>query len=223
VTQISTLFGFGCISRADFYDGLAKWTHEGIVLEEERDMIIPYKNMRPKIAEDVFIAPTAVLIGDIEVQEGASIWFGAVLRADHGKILIGRGSNVQDNVTIHVSPRGDTLLGEDVSVGHGAILEGCKIGRGCVVGMNAVVLEGAVVGAEVMIAAGSVVMEGFSIPDRKLVAGVPARVKKELVGTSLELIQSIANSYQKLQEEYRNQGIDMIRQDSQGPDKMGTV
>lgn len=173
-------------------------------------MLIEYEGKTPQIAENVFIAPTAVLIGDVRVEAGASIWFGAVLRGDHGTIVIRSGSSVQDNATIHVPEESLTEVGQDVTVGHGAVLEGCRIGARSVVGMNAVVLPGAEVGEEVMIAAGSVVGERARIPSRTLAAGAPATVKKELAGAALDWIVRAPGAYHHLRSRYLAQGIDRL-------------
>lgn len=116
-------------------------------------MLIEYQGKKPQIGDDVFIAPTAVLIGDVHVGAGASIWFGAVIRADNGPVIIGAGSSIQDNVTLHVRDGTVTSIGENVTIGHGAVLEGCQVRARSVVGMNAVVLPGAEIGEEVMVAA----------------------------------------------------------------------
>jgi carbonic anhydrase/acetyltransferase-like protein (isoleucine patch superfamily) len=171
-------------------------------------LLIEYHGNRPRVADDVFLAPTAVLIGDVTVEAGASIWFGAVLRGDFGPIVIGPGSNVQDNAVIHVGVDWPTQIGANVTIGHGAVLEGCTIGDGAIVGMNATVLPRAVVGDEAMIAAGSVVGEGVQVPPRSLAAGVPARVKKELAGNSLAWVRMAAADYQTKAREYRAAGID---------------
>ncbi len=176
-------------------------------------MLIEYEGKKPQIAANVFIAPTAVLIGDVHVGEGASIWFGTVIRADHGTIKIGAGSSVQDNVTIHVPEESLTEVGVDVTVGHGAVLEGCRIGARTVVGMNAVVLNRVEVGEEVMIAAGSVLTEGTKVAARTLMAGVPAKVKKELSGSALEWINHAAGAYHHLRSQYLAQGIDKLLDD----------
>ncbi len=165
-------------------------------------MIIPHKGRNPQIAPGVFIAPTAVVIGNVEVGEGASLWYGAVLRGDHGRIVIGRGSNVQDNATIHAPEGGETIIKEDVTIGHGAVLEGCVVERGALIGMNAVVLHGATVGEQSMIAAGSVVTENMTIPPRSLAAGVPAQVKKELDGSSAEWVGMAAAKYRELAKDH---------------------
>jgi len=175
--------------------------------------LIEYEGKKPQIAENVFIAPTAVLIGDVRVEVGASIWFGAVIRADHGTIVIGAGSSIQDNATLHVPEGSFTVVSENVTVGHGAALEGCRIGARSVVGMNAVVLHGAEVGEEVMIAAGSVVGQDARIPARTLVAGAPAKVKKELSGKALNWIATAAEAYHHLRSQYLAQGIDQRTRD----------
>ncbi|MDE2981990.1 MAG: gamma carbonic anhydrase family protein [Gemmatimonadota bacterium] len=141
--------------------------------------IIPFGGKRPRIATSAFVAPTAVVIGDVEVGEHASIWFGAVLRGDHPEhgIHVGARTNVQDNAVIHTSDQGPTVLEDKVTVGHGAILESCRIGMRTVVGMGASVLQRADVGEACVIAAGAVVKEGARIPPQSLVAGVPGRVR----------------------------------------------
>ena len=159
-------------------------------------MIIEYKGHRPKISPTAFIAPTAVLIGDVTVEAGASIWFGAVLRGDNSSIHIGKGSNVQDNCVIHCADALPTIVGENVTVGHMAMLEGCVIGDGSLVGMGAIVLQRAKVGANALVAAGAVVSEGMEIPDGVLAAGVPAKVKKELAGSSQRWVETAAREYQ---------------------------
>ena len=159
-------------------------------------MIIELDGKTPQVADDAFIAPTAVLIGDVTVAAGASIWFGAVLRGDNSRIVIGPGSNVQDNCVIHCADELPTIVGENVTVGHMAMLEGCRIGDGSLIGMGAIVLQRANVGDHALVAAGAVVGEGMQIPDGVLAAGVPAAVKKELAGSSQRWVQTAAREYQ---------------------------
>jgi carbonic anhydrase/acetyltransferase-like protein (isoleucine patch superfamily) len=173
-------------------------------------LLIEYHGVRPRVADDVFLAPTAVLIGDVTVEAGASIWFGAVLRGDFGPIVVGTGSNVQDNAVIHVGAEWPTTIGANVTVGHGAVLEGCTIGDSAIVGMNATVLPRAMVGSEAVIAAGSVVGEGMQVPPRTLAAGVPAQVKKELSGSSLAWVGMAAPDYQAKAREYLDAGVDRL-------------
>ncbi len=172
-------------------------------------MIVEYDGKRPRIGKDVFIAPTAVVIGDVEIGDGASVWYGVVLRGDEGRIVIGRGSNVQDNAVIHTTPHLPTILKENVTIGHGALLEGCTIEAGAVVGMGAIVLHQAVVGAEAMIGAGSVVTPGTVIPPRTLAAGSPAVVKKELSGAALRSVEHSVKAYHELTRHYLAQRLDV--------------
>ena len=160
-------------------------------------MIIELAGVRPTIAEDVYIAPTAVVIGNVTILSGANIWFGAVLRGDSGRIVIGRRASVQDNVVVHVNERADTIVGDDVLIGHGAILEGCRIGAGALVGMGATVLSGAHIGERALIAAGSLVREDSEIPAEMLAAGVPATVRGAL---SPDLVARLARGPHHYQE-----------------------
>ena len=177
-------------------------------------LLIEYHGKRPRVAEDVFLAPTAVLVGDVTVEAGASIWFGAVLRGDFGPIVVGAGANIQDNAVIHVGVDWPTTIGANVTVGHCAVLEGCTIGDGAIIGMNATVLPRAVIGSEAVVAAGSVVAEGMQVPARTLAAGAPARIKKELAGSSLEWVRMAAGDYREKAREYRAMGVDKL--DSEG-------
>lgn len=170
-------------------------------------MLLPFEGKTPRIGKDVFIAPTAVLIGDVEIGDNTSIWFNTVIRGDFGPIRIGAGCSIQDNATIHVSEDLPTIIGEGVTVGHNSVLEGCEIGDDTVIGMQATILSQVKVGRRVMVAAGSVLVERFEAPDDVLVAGVPAAVKKELGGASLAWIARASSDYQALQARYRIQGI----------------
>src|SRR4030081_1142641 len=133
---------------------------------------------RPRVHPDAYVAPTAVLIGDVELGPGASVWFGAVLRGDASTITIGAGSNVQDNVVVHCSRELPTVVGRDVTIGHQACLEGCTVDDGAVVGTGAIMLQRSRLGARAMLAAGAVLAEGMEVPPAHLAAGVPAAVKK---------------------------------------------
>jgi carbonic anhydrase/acetyltransferase-like protein (isoleucine patch superfamily) len=165
--------------------------------------IISLDGVTPRIAEDAFLAPTAVLIGDVAVESGASVWFGAVLRADFDAIVVGAGSCVQDNAVIHTAEGLPTRIGSDVTVGHMAMLEGCVVEDGALIGMGAIVLQRARVGERAMLAAGAVVAEGGEVPAGMLAAGVPARVKKELDGSSRRWVETAAVHYQALSRRYR--------------------
>lgn len=168
-------------------------------------MLIEFAGKRPQIGSNVFIAPTAILIGDVTVGESSSIWFNAVVRGDFAPIRIGAKCNIQDNVTIHVFA--ETVIGKNVTIGHNAVIEGCMIGDHTVVGINSTVLSGATVGCQVMIAAGSVILEHMVVPDRVLVAGVPAEIKSELHGNALAWTQRASREYEVLQMRYQSEGI----------------
>jgi len=182
-------------------------------------MILSYHGKYPRIEKDVFIAPTAVVIGEVTIAPGSSIWYGAVLRGDEGKIVVGRNCNVQDNAVLHTTPHCPTVLGDDVTVGHGALLEGCEVGDGAVIGMGAVLLEQSKIGAQSMIGAGSVVGRAAVIPPGTLAAGSPAVIKKELGGAALESIKRGAPTYARLARSYLDQGMDSPADetDPQGP------
>lgn len=168
--------------------------------------IVTFEGKTPVVSDDAFVAPTAALIGDVVAGSRASIWFGAVLRGDFDRIEVGEGTSVQDNAVIHCAPGLPTIVGRDVIVGHGALLEGCVVGDGAVIGMGSVVLQRARVGEGAMVAAGAVVAEGQEIPAGHLAVGVPARVAKELGGSSKAWVAQAAPAYDALRLRYRNDG-----------------
>jgi carbonic anhydrase/acetyltransferase-like protein (isoleucine patch superfamily) len=172
-------------------------------------LILTFGGKTPVVHPSAFLAPNAVLVGDVTVGAEASIWFGAVLRGDHAEhgIVVGSRTSVQDNCVVHVGSWAPTVIGEEVTVGHGAKLESCTIGNRSVVGMNAVILQNAIVGEECLVAAGAVVLEGTVVPSRSLVAGVPGRVKKTLEGSAAEWIARGGAHYVSLSRSYLQQGI----------------
>jgi len=171
--------------------------------------ILPFGGIHPRIHPSAFLAPTAVVIGNVTIEEEASVWFGAVLRGDEPdhEIRVGARTSVQDNVVLHVSRRGATVIGRGVTIGHGAILESCAVGDGALIGMGAVVLQGATVGEQALVAAGAVVGDGAEIPPRTMAAGTPARVRKELEGESLRWVSTSAEHYVELSRGYLAQGV----------------
>jgi carbonic anhydrase/acetyltransferase-like protein (isoleucine patch superfamily) len=171
--------------------------------------ILQFRGKTPRVDPTAFVAPTAVLIGDVVVGPESSVWFGAVLRGDHPEhgIRIGARTSIQDNCVLHVSDDGPTLVGDDVTVGHGAGFESAVIRRGALIGMNAVLLHHAVIGEEALVGAGSVVPVGLEVPPRTLAAGSPARVRKALEGESAEWIGRSAHHYVELSRAYLDQGI----------------
>lgn len=155
------------------------------------------------IAGSAWVAPGAVVVGSVVLGERASVWYGAVLRAENARIEVGDGSNLQDGVIVHVDEGFDATIGAGVSVGHNAVLHGCTLEDGVLVGMNATVLNGCVVGAGSLVAAGAVVLEGVIVPPGSLVAGVPAKVRRELSEDERAGIRRNAASYLTLTEEHR--------------------
>ena len=158
---------------------------------------------RPSIHPDAYIAPTAVLIGDVDIGSGASVWFGAVLRADEAQIKVGAGANIQDNAVIHCAKDLPTLIEENASVGHSAQLEGCVVEEGAVVGMGATMLQRSRLGRGSLLAAGAVLAEGSEVPAGHMAAGVPAIVKKPLDGSSGNWVGITAQHYRDRAVAYR--------------------
>ena len=155
----------------------------------------PDARILPLIGRD---APGAVLVGRVAVHEGASVWYNAVLRAEHEPIQLGEGSNLQDNVSCHVDDGFPLTIGRGVSVGHGVVLHGCTVEDNVLIGMSATVLNGSDIGAGSLVAAGTVVLEGSIIPPHSLVAGVPGKVRRELSDDEVAGITKNAQTYQEL-------------------------
>ena len=164
--------------------------------------IVEVGGVRPTIGEGVWLAPTAVLIGDVRLGDRANVWFGTVLRGDYSHIEVGAGCSIQDAAVVHCAEDLPTIIGADVLVGHGAMLEGCVIEEHALIGMGAIVLQRARVGARAMVAAGAVVGEGVRIAGGMLAAGVPAREKKELSGSALRWTDTAVDRYQGLRRLY---------------------
>jgi len=143
-------------------------------------MIQAFAGKTPQIGQNVFIAPTAVVIGDVEIGDGASIWYGAVLRGDMDPIRIGAQTNIQDNCTVHTDYGHPVHIGACVTVGHNVVVHGCTIEDNCLIGLGALILTGALIRKGCLVAAGTVVREGQEVGPSKLVAGVPAGIKRPL-------------------------------------------
>ncbi|WEF22711.1 gamma carbonic anhydrase family protein [Microbacterium maritypicum] len=154
--------------------------------------VLSLPNTTPSIDATAFVADGARIVGDVSLAAGCSVWYNAVLRGDSAGIVIGPGSNVQDNVSVHVDAGHPVVIGSKVSVGHNAVVHGCTIGDGTLVGMGSVILSGAVIGDGCLIAGGAVVLGGTEIPPGSLVAGVPAKVRRAL--TEEERAGLIANA-----------------------------
>lgn len=156
----------------------------------------------PNVHPSAWVAPGAILIGDVTVGEGASIWYGAILRADSSPIVIGANSAVEEHCTVHGGIGTPVYVGQNCIIGHGAMLEGCTIGDNSVIGAMSTVFEGNV-GCGSMVAAGSVVPRGVEIPDGVLAAGVPARVKRKLSGHARDFVENGAGDYARWREMHR--------------------
>lgn len=143
-------------------------------------LVLALGDRRPEIDPDAWLAPHSVVSGSVRIGAGSSVWYGASLRGDNEQITVGERANFQDNVVVHADEGFPTVVGDDVSVGHAAVLHGCSVGSGTIVGMGAVVMNGASIGEGCLVAGGAVVLEGMQIPSGSLVAGVPAKVRREL-------------------------------------------
>ena len=164
--------------------------------------ILPYQGKWPRIAADAFVAPTAVIVGDVTIGSGASVWFGAVIRGDEAPITIGARTNVQDNCTLHIDTGVPCVIGADCSLGHGAIVHGAHLGDRVLVGMHATVLSHAAVADDCIVAAGAVVTEGQRIPPGMLVMGVPGKtVRSTSEEERLRVRDGVAN-YKRYAREY---------------------
>ena len=167
-----------------------------------------FSGLAPAIGRRVFLAANAVVVGDVTLGDDVSVWYNVVIRGDIHWIRIGARSNLQDGVIVHVeNQKCPTLLEDEVSIGHGAILHGCTIGSGTLVGMGAKILNDAVIGEGSLVAAGAVVREGFEAPPRSLVVGVPAVVKRALTDNEYNRARGTATNYVRYKERYRACGI----------------
>src|SRR5207302_10896216 len=154
--------------------------------------VLPYKGVWPTIADDVFIAPGAMVIGNVTIKEGASIWYNAVVRGDSAPIVIGRGTNVQDNCTLHVDADAPLTIGEACTIGHNAVVHGATLGNRVLVGMNAVILSHAEIGSRTIVGACALVNEHKRLPEEILALGIPAKVVRPLKESELAHLQESA-------------------------------
>lgn len=165
--------------------------------------LFEFDGKRPQVHEDAWIAPTAVLIGDVRVAAHASVWFGAVLRGDESYIEVGEGSNIQDGAMVHCSHGLPTVIGRGSSLGHHACIEACTVGDGALVGTGAIMLQNTRVDDGAVLAAGSVLLEGQSVPSGHLAAGSPATVRKAVSGSSAEWASKPGRHYREQGRRYR--------------------
>jgi carbonic anhydrase/acetyltransferase-like protein (isoleucine patch superfamily) len=165
-----------------------------------------YDGKTPRFGERVFVAENAAIIGDVEVGNDCSIWYGTTVRGDVNFIRIGSRTNIQDNCTIHVAhEKHSTVIAEEVTIGHGAIVHGCTIHRGALIGMGSRVLDGAVIGEQALVGAGALVPEGLKVAPRKLVLGVPARPLRDLTDDELAWLDRSWRNYVDYKEKYLSQ------------------
>jgi carbonic anhydrase/acetyltransferase-like protein (isoleucine patch superfamily) len=171
-------------------------------------MLIGYRERVPQVDPTAYVQTSAQVIGDVTIGAHSSVWFNVVIRADVHHVRIGARTNIQDSSTIHVTrERWPTLIGDGVTVGHGAILHGCRIGNGCLVGIGAIVLDGAVINEECLIAAGSLVTPETEIAPRQLVMGAPAKAVRALRADELAYLEASAANYVAHAATYREQRI----------------
>ncbi|MDD2614047.1 MAG: gamma carbonic anhydrase family protein [Methanosarcina sp.] len=168
-------------------------------------MIMSFKGKSPKISETAFIADSADVIGDVEIGDFSSVWFNAVLRGDRSKIKIGNRTSIQDNVVIHADPENGVQIGSEVSVGHGAVLHGCRIGNNVLIGMNSTILNGAEIEKNSIVGANALVPERKKFPENSLIIGVPGKVKREIEKSEIEAIAENAAEYVGFVREYREE------------------
>jgi carbonic anhydrase/acetyltransferase-like protein (isoleucine patch superfamily) len=166
-------------------------------------IVLPFNDVLPRIAAGVFIAPGAVIVGDVEIGAGSSIWFNAVIRGDVAPIRIGAGSNVQDGAVLHVDTGSPCIIGDDVTIGHTAIVHATTIGNGVTIGMGAVVLSRSSIGDEAIVAAGALVPEDAVVESGALVMGVPARERRQLTSEERAASRENARRYVRNAVKYR--------------------
>jgi len=165
-------------------------------------MIHNYKNSSPDTGKALFVAGTAELAGEVYVGEDASLWYNVSVRGDLAPVHIGKGTNIQDNSVLHVDRDGPCRIGDNVTVGHGAIVHACTVGNTCLIGMGAIVLNGAEIGDESIVGAGALVTQNKKFPPRSLILGSPAKAARELTDEEVEAVRKNAEEYVKLAREY---------------------
>lgn len=166
-------------------------------------MLKQYHAIWPNIHPTAFVEASAQIIGDVAVGEDSSVWFQSVLRGDVGSIRIGARTNVQDGTVVHVSSSYSAMIGDDVTIGHRAVLHGCIVHDGCLIGIGAIVLDGAEIGAECIIGAGTVITQGMVVPPRSLVFGVPGKIRRGLTDTEVRSLKERASRYVVYKNAYR--------------------
>ena len=161
-------------------------------------------NVAPRIDSSAYVAPGATVLGNAELAAGSTVWFGATIRADNDLIRVGAGSNIQDGAVLHTDPGFPLTIGQNVSVGHQAMLHGCQVGDGSLIGIQAVLLNASVIGKNSLVGAGAIVTEGKTFPDNSLILGAPAKVVRELEPAERDRLLEIAARYTARGDYYRN-------------------
>ena len=165
--------------------------------------ILPFKGVWPTIADDVFIAPGAIVIGNVTLRAGASVWYNTVIRGDSAPIIIGQNTNIQDNCSLHVDPDAPLTIGDECTIGHNAVVHGATLGDRVLVGIGAVVLSHASIGSQTLVGACALVSEHKQLPGGVLVMGVPAKVMRELSEVEIEGLAKSAEGYCERAREHR--------------------
>lgn len=166
-------------------------------------MIMDFEGINPKINKNTYISESVDIIGNVEIDENANIWFGTRLRGDINKIVIGANTNIQENSVVHVDVNSPCIIGKDVTIGHGAIIHGCTISDNVLVGMGSIILNNAQIGKNTIIGAGSLVTQGKSFKDGVLILGNPAKIVRELTDDEIKSIKSSADNYVNLSKRYK--------------------
>jgi carbonic anhydrase/acetyltransferase-like protein (isoleucine patch superfamily) len=181
---------------------LAEWRQQF-----PRALIERYLALMPSLGERVVVCPGATLVGNVRLGDDVSIWFGAVLRGDLAPVTVGKGSNVQDNSVLHVGDHSPCTVGQEVVVGHRAMLHGCRVEDGCLIGMMATLLDDVVVGEGSLVGAAALITPGTVIPPRSLVLGAPAKVVRKLDDEAFAYHRALAGKYVRLKENYRRDAL----------------
>lgn len=169
-------------------------------------MIKELNGKMPETDKASFIAENATIIGDVKLEEGTTIWYGAVIRGDGDSIRIGKNTNIQDNCVVHVDPDNPVSIGEGVTIGHSCIIHGCTIGDNCLIGMGSIIMNGAKIGDNCLVGAGALITENKEFPAGSKIIGSPAKIKSEVTEKDLELIKYSADYYMKDAEMYSTKG-----------------
>lgn len=170
-------------------------------------MILEYKGLKPRIGKNVFIAPNATIIGNVEIGDNSGVWYNTVIRGDMDAIIIGKNTNIQDNSTLHADKGKPTVIGDNVTVGHNAVVHGCTVEDSCLIGIHSTVLNGAVIRKGSIVGSNAVVPEGREVGPYHLVTGIPASLKKELTPDIVDVLQVPADIYIGLAGEHRENRI----------------